>query len=82
MEALLFCIYPKVYKRFTKTGLTKLVKLNRIFRYRNKYNTVKDREKEEYTSEILREKGSSAERPFVGKMWKVALELFRRRVTA
>ena len=52
-------------------------KLNKICWYRTKYSTVKDREKEEYTSQILREKGSSAERPFVGKMWKVALELFR-----
>ena len=42
---------------------------------------MKDREKEEYTSGILREKGSVAERPLIGKMWKVALELFCRRAS-
>ncbi len=66
-----------VYRIITKIPLTKLDELNKILWYRTKYSTVKDREKEEYTSRILREKGSPAERLFAGKMWKVALELFR-----
>jgi hypothetical protein len=49
--------------------------LNKILRYRKKNNTVKDREKEEYTSELYREKDSLAEKSFVERMWKVALEL-------
>lgn len=60
---------------FTNLGLTKLVELNKILRYRKKNNTVKDREKEEYTSKIRREKDSLAEKSFVERMWKVALEL-------
>jgi len=68
-----------VYKIITKIGLTKLDELNKIWWYREKYGTVKDREKEEYTSQRRREKGSSAERPFVGRLWKVALESFCRR---
>ena len=60
---------------FTNLGLTKLVELNKILRYRKKNNTVKDREKEEYTSERYREKDSLAEKSFVERMWKVALEL-------
>jgi hypothetical protein len=44
--------------------LTKLDKLNKIWWYRKRINTVKDREKEEYTSEILREKNPLAERFF------------------
>ena len=35
----------------------------------------KGREKEEYTSKIRREKDSLAEKSFVERMWKVALEL-------
>ena len=50
---------------FTNLGLTKLVELNKILRYRKKNNTVKDREKED----------SLAEKSFVERMWKVALEL-------
>ena len=52
-----------------------MVQLNKILRYRKKNNTVKDREKEEYTSKIRREKDSLAEKSFVERMWKVALEL-------
>lgn len=52
---------------FRCLGLTKLFKLNKILRYRKKNNTVKDREKEEYTSELHREKDSSAEKSFVSK---------------
>ena len=59
----------------TKLGLTKLVELNKIVRYRKKNNTVKDREKEEYTSKIRREKDSLPEKSFVESMWTVALEL-------
>jgi hypothetical protein len=44
--------------------LTKLGKLNKILWYRKRINTVKDREKEEYTSGILREKNPLAERFF------------------
>ena len=47
-----------------KKGLTKLDKLNKIWWYRKRINTVKDREKEEYTSGILREKNPWAERFF------------------
>ena len=47
-----------------KKGLTKLDKLNKIWWYRKRINTVKDREKEEYTSGILREKNPLAERFF------------------
>ena len=36
---------------------------------------MKDREKEEYTSKMRREKDSLAEKSFVERMWKVALEL-------
>ena len=53
---------------FTNLGLTKLVELNKILRYRKKNNTVKDREKEEYTSELYREKDSLAEKSFVERM--------------
>ena len=41
-----------------------LDKLNKIWWYRKRINTVKDREKEEYTSGILREKNPLAERFF------------------
>ena len=44
--------------------MTKLDKLNKIWWYRKRINTVKDREKEEYTSGILREKNPLAERFF------------------
>ena len=47
-----------------KKGLTKLDKLNKIWWYRKRIFTVKDREKEEYTSGILREKNPLAERFF------------------
>ena len=47
--------------------MTKLDKLNKIWWYRKRINTVKDREKEEYTSGILREKNPSAERFFEQK---------------
>lgn len=75
--SLFFSLLFDVYRIINKIPLTKLDVLNKILWYRTKYNTVKDREKEEYTSRMGREKGSAAERPFAGKMWKVALELFR-----
>ena len=61
----------KVFFSYLFTNL----ELNKILRYRKKNNTVKDREKEEYTSELYREKDSLAEKSFVERMWKVALEL-------
>ena len=54
------CIHEHLHKK----ALTKLDKLNKIWWYRKRINTVKDREKEEYTSGILREKNPLAERFF------------------
>ena len=59
--------YVCIHEHMHKKGLTKSVKLNKIWWYRKRINTVKDREKEEYTSGILREKGSLAESPFEKK---------------
>ena len=52
-----------------------MVILKKFLCIRKKTNTVKDREKEEYPSKIRREKDSLAEKSFVERMWKVALEL-------